>query len=216
MLFLAIVSSLFLLAQASVELCVADCSGAREGGKVKDPVNCLRYYYCSDPDGSGTLVPSLVPSTCPTGYFFNAAASVMECEKIVPNTDYCKNLCNPCHLQCVDPGSLLPYPLNCNLYKICLDDGSSLDVACPVEHPYFDFQTGMCTDDASLCYNACDPCETYCVAEGKTPDPNNCWGYFYCDPPETAPFLCPEGEAFDPDDLICAPATNCTNLCLTF
>ncbi|XP_069959548.1 uncharacterized protein [Cherax quadricarinatus] len=214
MLVVTIVSALLLLEIGpSLQLCVPDCTGRAEGDMIKDPSNCLQYYFCSDPDGNGVLEHSLYPSTCPEGYFFNAAESVRECEKIVPDTNYCKDLCSPCALQCQEPGTMLPSPTDCQLYKICLDNGF-LDVSCPPEYPNFNFETSDCTNDDTVCYNLCDPCEVYCVAEGKIPDPKNCNGYLYCHPPEVAYFLCPEGEAFNSDLLLCEPfAGNCTNTC---
>nr|XP_053653836.1 peritrophin-48-like [Cherax quadricarinatus] len=190
----------------------ADCTASsRETDKILPTVYSITS--ASDPDGNGVLEHSLYPSTCPEGYFFNAAESVRECEKIVPDTNYCKDLCSPCALQCQEPGTMLPSPTDCQIYKICLDNGV-LDVSCPPEYPNYNFETSDCTNDDTVCYNLCDPCEVYCVAEGKIPDPKNCNGYLYCHPPEVAYFLCPEGEAFNSDLLLCEPfAGNCTNTC---
>ncbi|XP_071528098.1 uncharacterized protein [Panulirus ornatus] len=212
---LPVVAALLLLeARSTVQLCAPDCTAMSEGDKVRDPTNCLRYYYCSDPEGNGDMVPSSDPISCPTGLYFNAAESVRECE-VISGTQYCTDLCSPCALVCEAPGTLLANPLDCSQYKVCLEDGSTIDTGCSGNFPFFDYQTGFCSKDPSVCYDLCDPCEVYCATEGKVPDPRDCRSYYYCDPPVLAPFTCPENEVFNPDHLFCevSASGNCTNTC---
>ncbi|KAK8724667.1 hypothetical protein OTU49_011198, partial [Cherax quadricarinatus] len=212
----AIVSALLLLAvRASSQLCVPDCTGRKEGDLVKNPTNCLQYYVCSDPDGDGVLPiePSVLPLQCEEGYFFNSAESVRQCQTINPSADYCKGLCSPCVIQCETPGTLIPSTLDCSKYEICLETGPQ-EVECPTATPYFNFENYGCTDDPTVCYDLCDPCDVYCVAEGRIPNPHNCHGYLYCNPPDVALFLCPENEVFNTQSLICENTTDtCDNLC---
>ncbi|KAK4315136.1 hypothetical protein Pmani_013628 [Petrolisthes manimaculis] len=170
-------------------LCIPTCTGASEGDKTKDPTNCLRYYYCSDPDGGGVLYPSLEPFSCPDGQYFNSAATVMECEVIIPGSDYCTGLCSPCEVTCQGPGTLVPHPFDCNAYYVCLDGPDPLINFCPEPNVYFDFASGLCISDPTYCYDYCDPCATYCATEGKVPNPSDCTGYYYCDPPNLSPLL---------------------------
>ncbi|KAG7176129.1 putative Chitin binding Peritrophin-A domain-containing protein 18, partial [Homarus americanus] len=202
-------------ALASAQLCVPDCTNMHEGDKVFDPTNCLRFYYCSDPDNNGHLVPSSEPITCPEGYYFNNARTVKECERVDPNSNYCTGLCNPCSLECGEPGTLIAYPMDCTKYQICLEDKHVLLADCPSATPFFDFKTGDCTNDMSLCYDVCDPCQVYCVKKGKVPNPQDCMSYYYCDPPLISAFDCPDGEFFSVTLLQCEKkhSGNCTNIC---
>lgn len=113
------------------------------------------------------------------------------------------------------PGTLIPNVNDCGMYKICLDDGSSIGDYCPSNLPYFDYAAGLCSQDPGTCYNLCDPCDLYCTHEGKVPDPLDCMMYYYCDPPLLSHFECPNDETFNPDTLVCEEnlTGNCTNLC---
>ncbi|KAK8718872.1 hypothetical protein OTU49_014404, partial [Cherax quadricarinatus] len=111
------------------------------------------------------------------------------------------------------PGTLIPSTVDCSIYKVCLAS-DVIEEECPSDHQYFDFKTGDCSDDPTVCYETCDPCDVYCVTEGKIPNPHNCYGYLYCNPPDVAVFLCPDGEVFNPDTLICESTTDpCENSC---
>ncbi|KAG7176132.1 putative Chitin binding Peritrophin-A domain-containing protein 19, partial [Homarus americanus] len=203
-------------ALASAQLCVPDCTNMHEGDKVMDPTNCLRFYYCSDPDNNGHPVPSSEPITCPEGFYFNPSPYVKDCDKVDPDKDYCTGLCDPCAIECKEPGTLLPFPRDCHKYLVCLGNNPEpLEINCPDDKPFFDYKTDLCSDDNSLCYNLCDPCKVLCVKKGKVLDPHNCKGYYYCDPPQVAPFECPAGEVFNAQDLVCEASSsgNCTNIC---
>ncbi|KAG0715391.1 hypothetical protein GWK47_012033 [Chionoecetes opilio] len=195
--------------------CGPDCEGKMEGDKVRDPSNCLQYYYCSDPEGNGHMVASDEPIICPDGSYFNAAPHVMDCDAIPVGTDYCVGLCNPCRLECSEPGILIADPMDCNAYKICLDEQPALHVSCPNEAPYFDYQANLCSDSPEYCYDLCDTCQTYCTSTGKVFDPQDCNGYYLCDPPILTHFSCPDEEVFNVETLVCEETSekNCTSLC---
>ncbi|XP_042861249.1 uncharacterized protein LOC122246634 [Penaeus japonicus] len=197
------------------KLCFPDCSGMREGDKVPDPTNCFRYYYCSDPEGTGELIHSSDPLDCPEGYYFNSELHILECEPIVPENMHCTSLCNPCEVKCTMPGTLVPSVTDCGMFKICLDDGDTIDDFCPTNLPYFDYETGLCSQSSDVCYDLCDSCQLYCTHEGKVPDPLDCGMYYYCDPPLLSHFDCPGEEVFNPDTLVCEESLtgNCTTLC---
>ena len=53
--------------EVSGEVCAPTCKDLFEGQKTRDPIDCTKYYYCSDPHGGDNLVPSETSLSCPDG-----------------------------------------------------------------------------------------------------------------------------------------------------
>ena len=111
---------------------------------------------------------------------------------------------------------LLPDPYDCLKYYICVTDlENPIEATCD-GNKIFDYETGACRleSEGAKCYDFCDPCDIYCVVEGKIPNPVDCTSYYYCEPPDgLALFNCPEGFYYDEILQICQDMGSCTNLC---
>ncbi|XP_018012274.1 peritrophin-44 isoform X2 [Hyalella azteca] len=197
--------------------CVASCDDAAgEGSLVQNPSNCFEFYVCSDPDGDGSLQLSDEALTCSTGMYFDDNTS--NCEAIpTDGSQYCDNLCNPCDVQCGIPGTLIPDPYNCQNYYICLANNENRLGSCK-EGEEFDYIKNVCSTEPGVCYSACNPCTVYCVKEGRVPDPCNCEGYIYCEPPSGyVHFDCPSNSSYEPSSNSCveytSPVTSCDKTC---
>ncbi|ROT70536.1 hypothetical protein C7M84_011143 [Penaeus vannamei] len=71
---------------------------------------------------------------------------------------------NDAHTPCPD----------CSRYYVCLADGLAIEHDCEAGY-YFDYKTGMCSEDDSYCYQYCDPCKPHCThVYQRVPDPYNC------------------------------------------
>lgn len=162
------------------------------------------------------MVPSDEPIECPDGQYFNPDHTVPRCDPISSGlTDFCSDLCNPCVPDCNmgNPGTVQPDPAGCSTYFICLSDGHVLQETCPPEAPWYDFQTGNCQDDDTLCYEYCDFCAPHCTYEGEyISDPLDCHSFYVCSPPGMAHFLCPSGGVYDPESQLCGDYV-CNTLC---
>ncbi|KAK4315135.1 hypothetical protein Pmani_013627 [Petrolisthes manimaculis] len=214
----AILSSLFLLLAtlvcSSIQVCAPDCTGVDPGTLVRDPTDCTRYYACLSINGE--MIPSDVPTDCPDGQYFNPSHTIPRCDPIETGMEgYCTNLCNPCVPDCRadNPGTVQPHTVLCNEYYVCLEGGHTLLETCPSENPYYDFRTGDCQSDNTLCYNYCDPCVPHCTYDGESvSDPLDCHSFYVCSPPNMAHFLCPSGLVYDPVTTQCGTFA-CNTLC---
>ncbi|XP_018012273.1 uncharacterized protein LOC108669454 [Hyalella azteca] len=201
--------------------CVPTCKDSTvnitEGSRVPNPANCFEFYVCSDPLGGNNLTLSPEPIKCPNGTYFDVSSS--KCKTIPSDgSAYCENLCDPCDLKCEAPGTLIPDPYACDSYYICLANNESIISNCGDDQS-FDYIQGSCvaTSDA-VCYKSCDPCKVYCVHEGKVPNPFDCEGYIYCEPPYgQTEFKCPPDHQYEIGSQKCVPYGDpnqtCDNTC---
>ena len=153
------------------------------------------------------------PVECPQGYYFNDNLVDPTCYPIEnAHTDYCQGYCNPCEPYCVTQGTFSPAPNNCSFYYRCRSDDMIADT-CTKPFIYFDYRTGQCSEDSSVCFNYCDKCDAYCVESGNIPDPQNCTQFYLCDPPQKIHFSCNADEIFDADQKICSKTAPCIEPC---
>ncbi|XP_069959555.1 uncharacterized protein [Cherax quadricarinatus] len=201
---------LALVVKSSLQICAPSCAGVESGFFVRDPTDCTRYYVCVDV-GGGVIVPSSLPVDCTDGYYFNDGHAVPRCDPISDaGADFCSDLCNPCVYQCDTAGQVTPNPTDCNTYYVCLAGGLVLEQQCPGNAPFFDFNTGECTADDTLCYNYCDTCVPHCTEQNeKVPDPLDCHNFYVCNPPNIASFICPHTEIFSRVTLECEADADC-------
>jgi len=207
------------LCQAKV--CNHSCStvqDVKDGTKVPDPTNCYRYYVCSDPEGDDIYVPSDDPVDCPNGKYFDPDQKACV---TTPSSGPSKcELCNPCAVECLEEGTLVPDPYSCTGYYICLQlDDSPRKYECGGGET-FNFTSQACEEDLegnqAACYRECDPCETYCIEEGRVPNPHDCTGYYYCEPPDgLASFHCKADEWYNFATEVCEDdgGESCTPTC---
>ncbi|XP_071528096.1 uncharacterized protein [Panulirus ornatus] len=211
---------LLLLALAihpSVEICAPDCTNADPGTSVRDPTDCTKYYVCLLVNGE--VIPSDEPVPCPDNQYFNTDHTVPRCDSITGAPQgFCSPLCDPCVPDCdgTNPGTLQPHPQDCNKYYICLSkdskDGHFLEENCP-PNTYYDFMTGFCQADITLCYDYCDPCVPHCTYDGQLIiDPFDCHRFYMCTPPTMSGFLCPHDTMFNTETKEC-DATECVIKC---
>lgn len=159
------------------------------------------------------------PISCPSGQYFNAEPSVLNCaaipETLDPDNPICTGLCDPCYVEdpCTSPGSVFPHPTDCGTYYFCLSSGALLEQKCTSPDLYFNFRTHVCSSDPSTCYTFCDICEAYCVAVERVADPYNCHNFYECNPPYKVLFECPIGYAFNTTAQACTEQETCTNRC---
>ncbi|XP_071540943.1 uncharacterized protein [Panulirus ornatus] len=204
-----------LAVKPSQEVCAPDCTGVDPGTSIKDPTDCTRYYVCLSINGE--MIPSEEAVQCPSGHYFNSYHSVPRCDLIEDAPEgFCSPLCDPCAPDCSlnTPGTLQPHPLDCSLYYVCLADGHTLEEACPVEFRYFDYRTGNCQVDDTLCYRYCDLCLTHCTYDGQMViDPYDCHRFYLCTPPTEALYLCPHDQVFNTGTGQCEANAACEVLC---
>ncbi|XP_071527792.1 uncharacterized protein, partial [Panulirus ornatus] len=196
-------------------LCAPDCTGVDPGTSVRDPTDCTRYYVCLDASGTGELVPSSVSLECPDGQYLNDAHTVPRCDPISGAPQgFCSNLCNPCKPHCTDAGGVTPHPTDCSTYYVCLENGHILEVGCPSDVPFFDFMSGECFADDTLCYSYCDPCLPHCTVDGeRIPHPSDCTKFYLCSPPEIVSFTCPHNQVFNRETSQCEEDAVCVVDC---
>jgi len=207
-------------------VCNHTCSfeGVEDGTKIPNPSDCYSYYVCSDPEGDEEYEPSDAPVPCPDGQYFDptktSTAIKGECKSEGSTGPANCDLCNPCAVECPEEaGVLIPDPFDCSGYYVCLQDSIPRG-QCPMGK-IFDVTNRTCASvkDGAKCYDECDPCEPYCIEEGRIPNPMDCRSYFYCEPPEgLAEFHCTEDEVFDVVSLICVKDEDdegCTPSCST-
>ncbi|XP_071527837.1 uncharacterized protein [Panulirus ornatus] len=209
------ISLLSLVVRPSVQLCAPDCTGVDPGTSVRDPTDCTRYYVCLDASGTGELVPSAEPIPCPDGHYFNEAHTLPRCDPIngAPS-DFCSPLCDPCVPHCTSSGDLAPHPTDCSTYYVCLQNNHVLAVGCPAEVPNFDFLTGNCQADDTLCYHYCNPCVPHCTYTGqRVLDPLDCTKFYLCTPPTMSHFLCPHNQVFNAETSQCEDDAECIVSC---
>ncbi|XP_071527838.1 peritrophin-1-like [Panulirus ornatus] len=206
---------LALLVCPSVQRCSPDCTNADSRTFVRDPTDCTKYYVCLDINGE--MVPSVESLSCPDGHYFNDDHTLPRCDPISSSTgDYCTRLCDPCMIGCNSDnlGSLQPHPLDCSKYFICLADGHFEENHCPSSMAYFDYMTGFCQEDSTLCFHGCDPCSVHCTKDGqRLMDPYDCHQFHLCSPPTVAKFLCPHGGVFNYQSGDCDITAPCIVLC---
>jgi len=189
--------------------CYQDGVSTAEGSKVADPSDCYRYYVCSDPSGKGrNFVLSEEPLTCPDGTYFNRDSSngTIDCLPVPDGgvEGVCEP-CNPCAVECGSDvkGSHIPDPYDCKGFYFCTINGE-LDetvIHCDAGQ-LFDYPSQSCLPEANAtCYDACDPCHTYCAGKGRVTNPQDCTKYHYCEPgsvPSIANFTCGAESWFNP------------------
>ncbi|XP_042242038.1 uncharacterized protein LOC121879448 [Homarus americanus] len=204
---------LTLLVRESIQACAPYCSGHKAGDKVRDPTDCTKYYVCIN--AGGQLIPSTEPEDCTDGDYFEYHRS--RCEPISgAPVNFCSPLCNPCVPYCEHAGQLTPDPFDCSIYYVCLDDGHLLQQDCPYDAGYFNFRTGDCVDDDSVCYGYCDICKPHCVANGeKVPDPFDCHNFYQCFPPDAILGTCPHDGVFNRVSHYCESDAECIVDCQT-
>ncbi|KAG7176127.1 Peritrophin-48-like 1 [Homarus americanus] len=188
-------------------VCAPDCSKHNSGDSVRDPSDCTNYYECVDVGGE--VIPSTEPVPCGDKDYFNPEHG--NCEPIDSADDsFCDNLCNPCAISCKESGIVVPDPEDCNIYYVCLENEISLKQTCPYSAEYFDFRTGKCSQDDTVCYEYCDICKPHCtLPDTKVPDPYDCNKFYQCNPPHVVSFTCPHGEVFDRKLYECIAGANC-------
>ncbi|XP_042866358.1 uncharacterized protein LOC122249500 [Penaeus japonicus] len=215
--FHAFISVIFLAfaVSPSVQVCAPHCTGVDPGTKVRDPTDCTRYYICLDASGNGELVPSIQPVQCPDDHYFNDRHSIPRCDPIVgAPSDYCTQLCNPCLPHCTEPYQVTPHHNDCSVYYVCLDNSHLIEVGCPQELPFFDFISGSCQNDETLCFHYCDPCEPHCTEQNeRIADPSDCHRFYLCTPPTMSSFLCPHNQVFSTVTLQCEEDAPCVTVC---
>ncbi|ROT73019.1 hypothetical protein C7M84_008580 [Penaeus vannamei] len=205
---------LSLAVSPSVQLCAPDCMGVDPGTSVRDPTDCTRYYVCVDASGDGVLLPS-EPVNCPDGQYFNEYHTVPRCDPISSApSDFCSDLCNPCEPHCGSPGALTPHPTTCYKYYVCLQNDHYLEEECSPPNLYFDYMTGACQTDNSVCYTYCDVCEPHCTQQNeRVPDPTDCHRFYLCTPPTMSNFLCPHNQVFNRATRECEDGAPCVVDC---
>ncbi|XP_037796766.1 uncharacterized protein LOC119592044 [Penaeus monodon] len=199
----------------SAPLCAPDCTGVDPGTSVRDPTDCTKYYVCVDASGTGELVPSVESVDCPDDHYFNDQHTTPRCDPIdEAPSGFCSDLCNPCLADCNHPGEVTPDPSNCSSYYVCLDSGHTLAVECPGSAPYFDFMTGNCQIDSTLCYHYCDTCVPHCTQQNeRVADPYDCHKFYLCTPPTMSSFLCPHSQVFNRETGVCEDDAVCITDC---
>lgn len=210
----------YALGGASGLLCAPSCSNAtgviHEGQKVPNPSDCYEYYICSDVNGDTVFEVSDEALRCSDGLYFNTETK--SCRAIPTNGDpYCTNMCSPCAVACSSPGETLPDPASCSDYYVCLSGAETdyVHVGCDPDLLY-DFTKNSCQPaDTARCFEECDECKVYCVLEGRIPNPADCTGYLYCEPPDQyVQFHCAEGDVYNPATKECEHSEEgCQNSC---
>ncbi|XP_042866379.1 uncharacterized protein LOC122249512 [Penaeus japonicus] len=205
---------LFIAVSPSVQLCAPDCTDVDPGTKVRDPTDCTRYYVCLDVTGDGILLPS-EPVDCPDAHYFNEHHTSPRCDPIAgAPSDFCSRLCNPCEPHCSSPGELTPHPTKCYQYYVCLQNNNLLGEECPTHNINFDYLTGKCQNDDTLCYNYCNICEPHCTQDSeRVPDPTDCHRFYLCTPPTMSNFLCPHNQVFSRVTRECEDGATCVVDC---
>lgn len=196
------------------QVCAPDCSGVDPGVRVRDPTDFTRYYICLDVDGSGNLLPSSDSVQCPPGQFFNDAHTLPRCDPIEDTPEVITTAtCDPCEAHCPEAGMLAPHPTDCSRYYVCLADGLAIEHDCEAGY-YFDYKTGMCSEDESYCYQYCDPCKPHCThVYQRVPDPYNCTKFYLCIVGGSVSFKCPHQMVFNAESHLCEKSVNCINNC---
>ena len=111
----------------------------------------------------------------------------------------------------------MPHPSECTQYYVCLEPPSPPILSNCGAGQEFDYIDSVCKPEAEAqCYGLCDPCQVYCVEEGRIPDPLDCTRYLYCVPPDdTVHFSCEEGFGYDTASKECIDLSGgtCEPLC---
>ncbi|KAG7176133.1 putative Chitin binding Peritrophin-A domain-containing protein 28 [Homarus americanus] len=101
----------------------------------------------------------------------------------------------------VDPGTKVRDPTDCTKYYECIYVS---------EAPFFDFMTGGCQSDDTLCYPYCNICEPHCTEyDQRVPDPLDCTRFYHCTPPTMSNFLCPHHQVFNRVSAQCEDNADC-------
>ncbi|KAF2360971.1 Chitin binding domain, partial [Trinorchestia longiramus] len=189
-------------------LCYPSCMDASnssyvpEGTRVPNPSTCDEFFVCSDQGGDLGMGLSDEPLACPAGMYFDRSSA--SCQEIPDDGSIYCTPCNPCEVECTEPGAVAPNPYSCKDYYVCLQGGGYIEAECS-DGNQFDFQSGECQlENVTRCFEACNKCEVYCVEEGRIPDPFDCNAYLYCEPGVgTAHFLCAEGYYYNSETQEC-------------
>ncbi|XP_045600120.1 peritrophin-1 isoform X2 [Procambarus clarkii] len=212
--FLRAASLLLLMVWRSEQVCAPDCSGVDSMIRVRDPTDCTRYYVCLDASNNGEMIASIDSVSCPDDYYFNESHTVPRCDPLTTLPDPCRSTCDPCVPHCLAPGKVTPHPTNCSLYYVCLDDNLLLDAHCPPETRFFDYRSGVCTDDNSVCYSYCDLCVPHCTTPGeRVPDPYDCTKFHLCVVGGMVSYMCPHHRVFNSDTQLCEDNIECISPC---
>ncbi|XP_063591474.1 peritrophin-1-like [Penaeus indicus] len=197
-----LVISLLLMVSPSKQVCAPNCTGVDPGAEVRDPRDFTKYYICLDTDESGILSASVESVLCPPGKYFNDTRH--KCELISTNPSISlTRTCDPCQVDCPAPFVVTPHPTICSLYYVCLADGHTLQQQC-FRGYYFNYHTGLCTEDESQCYNYCDPYEPHCTyVNQKIPHPLDNTKFYLCTLDGPVRFQCPGNMPFQEDSLLC-------------
>jgi len=154
-------------------------------GVFPDPFNCQMYHMCF-PSGPAMIAVNIL---CGGNYAFN------------PITNDCSlNLNNPVcqgnQFTCNNVGDMGPWPLNPNIYYICMAENGPNRVLfptlfrCQVGHI---FRGGQCGPPNGIDGNVFD-----CQRAGLFPDPYDCHAYFHCDGLlRSQHIICPTGTYFN-------------------
>ncbi|ROT70535.1 putative chitinase 3 [Penaeus vannamei] len=112
-----------------------------------------------------------------------------------------------------EAGMLAPHPTDCSRYYVCLADGLAIEHDCEAGY-YFDYKTGMCSEDDSYCYQYCDPCKPHCThVYQRVPDPYNCTKFYLCTVGGSVSFKCPHQMVFNAESHLCEKSVNCISNC---
>ncbi|XP_069975675.1 peritrophin-1 [Penaeus vannamei] len=121
-------------------------------------------------------------------------------------------------------GKLVPDPVDCGRYYVCLQDGlpSDFPSECP-EGQQFDSGTGACADASSATCSLCVPkCTAYsCPASAReivsVADPNDCGKYYLCGVGDVPLHLdCPDGTPFFDGETCVEEESACCDPCLVY
>lgn len=153
--------------------------------------------------------------SCDEGYYFEDIHDEPRCDPISgADPGFCDGLCNPCEVLVSTPDDTTPDPTECGKYFISLTGGNTVAVSCVGPDFYYDYKTGVCQTEANKCFNYCDDCQAYCIAEGYVKDPADCNKYYYCNLPALIHASCPAGEQFATEIKECSNFYTCTEDCL--
>ncbi|XP_047486106.1 uncharacterized protein LOC125037127 [Penaeus chinensis] len=136
------------------------------------------------------------------------------------------NAASPCSPSCPEepPGFLVPDPINCQRYYVCLQDGQPSDFPFECEDDlFFDSDNGTCTDEIDANCELCQPtCSLYsCPVPSNditvAADANDCTMYYLCGVSDEGLHIkCPEETPFFNGEECVKDASECCDPCLVY
>jgi len=165
-----------------------------DAGVFPDPFNCQMYHMCF-PSGPNMISVNVL---CGGNFAFNPITN--DC-----SLDMTSPVCRGSQFTCNNVGDMGPWPLNPNIYYMCMasgNGGGTIRVLfptlfrCPIGEVFRGGQCGLPNGIGGNLYN--------CQRAGLFPDPYDCHAYFHCDGLLRAQhIICPTGTYFNVITLGC-------------